>query len=175
MSDETKSISTFNKNFTKEISDITLYDIETGKEFLNINYHSKCPINYDYDNCSSKEYGYTCDTCCHYDKKSLNWSFSREVKFEMKESFFDIKGLYKAMYSLDIMEDKNLVVSDAIRVKTHKRKRIDKKWKKKYGWRTIWVPDKNIYVLPNKKIIAHPSVVHTIIDAIKNNENVRYL
>lgn len=24
-----------------------------------------CPINYDLDKCSSKEYGLSCETCCH--------------------------------------------------------------------------------------------------------------
>jgi hypothetical protein len=27
---------------------------------------TKCPINYDWNNCSSSEYGLECRTCCHY-------------------------------------------------------------------------------------------------------------
>ena len=27
---------------------------------------TKCPINYDWDNCSSKEYHLECRTCCNY-------------------------------------------------------------------------------------------------------------
>jgi hypothetical protein len=33
---------------------------------------NKCPIKYDYNNCSSKEYGnHPCETCCHYDKERV--------------------------------------------------------------------------------------------------------
>ena len=27
---------------------------------------TNCPINYDWENCSSSEYGYECRTCCNY-------------------------------------------------------------------------------------------------------------
>jgi hypothetical protein len=30
-----------------------------------------CPINYDLDNCSSKEYGLTCETCFHNENKII--------------------------------------------------------------------------------------------------------
>jgi len=32
-----------------------------------INMKFKCPINYDINNCSSKQYGLTCETCFHMD------------------------------------------------------------------------------------------------------------
>lgn len=28
--------------------------------------YARCPIHYDYDNCSFKEYGMTCRTCIYY-------------------------------------------------------------------------------------------------------------
>ena len=60
---------------------------------MNENYHSKCPINYDYDNCSSKEYGQTCDTCCHYNKNGgIKMS---KIMLEIAESFADnVYGFY---------------------------------------------------------------------------------
>jgi hypothetical protein len=38
----------------------------------------KCPVDYDINNCSSKEYGLTCDTCFHsedeeYDNFKKQW------------------------------------------------------------------------------------------------------
>jgi hypothetical protein len=30
----------------------------------------KCPVNYELDNCSSKEYGLTCDTCFHVNENT---------------------------------------------------------------------------------------------------------
>lgn len=29
-------------------------------------FYTKCPMNYNLDECSSKEYGYECRTCCNY-------------------------------------------------------------------------------------------------------------
>jgi hypothetical protein len=37
----------------------------------------KCPVDYDINNCSSKEYGLTCDTCYHKDDPEFN-----KIQFE---------------------------------------------------------------------------------------------
>lgn len=50
---------------------------------------SNCPINYDWENCSSKEYGYTCDTCYHWKKdidKQLEY-FLIKTNSELLHSF----------------------------------------------------------------------------------------
>lgn len=47
----------------------------------------------------------------------------------------------------------------------HKKKRIQKKWIKRYGYKTI--PDPKLYVYDGK-IIAHPDTVERVVKILKN-------
>lgn len=51
-------------------------------------------------------------------------------------------------------------MSDSVQAKTHKKKRINKKWKKRYGTREI--PKNDILITNDGKIIAHPKIVNRI-------------
>ena len=56
-----------------------------------------------------------------------------------------------------------------VRVRRHKRKRIDKRWEKKYGYKNI--PNGNSILLDNANriIYTHPSTYQQIADAFKEN------
>lgn len=45
-------------------------------------------------------------------------------------------------------------MTNTVRVRTHRRKRIDKKWRKRYGFKTVANPDVIIY---GTTILAHPA------------------
>lgn len=45
--------------------------------------------------------------------------------------------------------------------KTHKSKRINKKWRKKYGY--VAIPDKNVYVMDNRYIVGYPITIKRLI------------
>jgi hypothetical protein len=57
-------------NRFKNISKITRRGFRAENEFLNDNIYDginpfSCPVDYKIDDCSSKEYGLTCETCFH--------------------------------------------------------------------------------------------------------------
>ena len=60
----------------------------------------------------------------------------------------------------EIIENPDLVVK--IRVRRHRKKRIDKKWEKRYGYRIV--PDRKGYLFKDEhgrvKIIIHPYYAH---------------
>lgn len=61
-----------------------------------------------------------------------------------------------------------MVCSDTVRVKTHKKKRIDKKWRKRYGYKQV--PKKELYITTDGKIIGHPKYIEALIlEAQMNN------
>lgn len=53
----------------------------------------------------------------------------------------------------------NSYMADKVQVRTHKKKRINKKWKKRYG--TKEVPWKNLVIFDNK-IYGHPQMIERI-------------
>jgi len=58
---------------------------------------------------------------------------------------------------------------DKIRVRKHKRKRIDKKFLKRYGYKLV--PSNSIYIIDEMKmIIGYPTVMRKIIDEINGEE-----
>ena len=50
--------------------------------------------------------------------------------------------------------------SDLVQKRRHKKKRINKKWLKRYGLKAV--PKKEIYITGDRKIIAHPTVINRI-------------
>lgn len=52
-------------------------------------------------------------------------------------------------------------MADKVQARTHKKKRINKKWKKRYGMKDV--PWKNLLVTNDGKIYGHPKMI----DAIK--------
>ena len=53
---------------------------------------------------------------------------------------------------------------DKVQARTHKKKRINKKWRKRYGMREV--PWKTCYVVDHK-IYAHPKWIQKLIEEIK--------
>lgn len=51
-------------------------------------------------------------------------------------------------------------MSDSVQAKTHKKKRINKKWKKRYGMREV--PKNEVLITNDGKILAHPKMVERI-------------
>ena len=72
---------------------------------------------------------------------------------------------------MELVESKILTlgVSD-VPNKIHKKKRIQKKWIKKYGYAPI--PDPNLYIFDGK-IIGHPIIIKRLIKGInEKNSNI---
>ena len=57
--------------------------------------------------------------------------------------------------------------SDLVQARTHKKKRINKKWRKRYGFKNV--PWKKI-VLFDGKIYGHPEVIERLIKEVADNE-----
>lgn len=57
--------------------------------------------------------------------------------------------------------------SNLVQARKHKKKRINKKWLKRYGMKRV--PMKNLLVIDGF-IIGHPSVVDKLIEEVRNRE-----
>lgn len=63
------------------------------------------------------------------------------------------------------------VFSDLVRVKTHKKKRIDKKWRKRYGYKRV--PRRELYIDKlNHNIYGHSEFINAIILEARTNDGV---
>lgn len=63
------------------------------------------------------------------------------------------------------------VFSDRVRVKTHKKKRIDKKWRKRYGYKVV--PKRELYIDKlNHNIYGHSELINAIILEARMNNGV---
>ena len=51
-------------------------------------------------------------------------------------------------------------MSDSVQAKKHKKKRVNKKWKKRYGMKEI--PKKEFLITNDGKIFGHPKIVNRI-------------
>lgn len=60
--------------------------------------------------------------------------------------------------------------SDRVRSRRHRKRRIDKKWLKRYGYK--YVPHKEIYITANRMIIGHPRVIEKLIKAITDTKPI---
>lgn len=58
---------------------------------------------------------------------------------------------------------------DRVRSRKHKKRRIDKKWLKRYGYK--YVPKKEVYITADRVIIGHPVLIRKIVEAIKEKDN----
>lgn len=54
---------------------------------------------------------------------------------------------------------------DKVQARKHKKKRINKKWRKRYGMKEI--PWTKIFVLGNNAIYAHPKMIERLIEEMK--------
>lgn len=63
------------------------------------------------------------------------------------------------------------VFSELVRVKTHKKKRIDKKWRKRYGYKRV---PKNVFYIDkvNRNIYGHSKYIDAVILECKMNNGV---
>ena len=79
------------------------------------------------------------------------------------------ENLINSFYGFDFIPSELMV--DQVRAKRNKKKRIDKKWLKRYGY--ISKPKKEVYII-NRKIYGHPEMIKLIKEAIKKeNGNER--
>ena len=67
------------------------------------------------------------------------------------------------LFGLKLIESEYMV--DKIQRKKHKKKRINKKWRKKYGF--IAIPKKDFYQFGNN-IIAHPVMIYELRKHLKS-------
>lgn len=65
----------------------------------------------------------------------------------------------------------DMLCSELVRAKTHKKKRIDKKWRKRYGYKRV--PKNELYILKNEgKVYGHSKYIDAIIRECKENNGV---
>lgn len=63
--------------------------------------------------------------------------------------------------------------TDSVRVRRHKKRRIDKKWLKRYGYHEV--PKKEFYLLTKQRVIlAHPIIVQKLKESLNHKENKVY-
>ena len=77
-----------------------------------------------------------------------------------------IDSLYFAgleFYPTDFMVD-----TYTVQKRKHRQKRINKKWLRVYGYKTIAMPSKKYYVMGNR-IVAHPNMIDTLKELLKQN------
>jgi hypothetical protein len=79
----------------------------------------------------------------------------------------DFKTIFGSMYGMELYPSELMVDYKRKRARTHKKKRIDKKWLKRYGYISYTVASMTAYVMENK-IIAHPDLIEKYKQAIKN-------
>ena len=53
-----------------------------------------------------------------------------------------------------------MMVKGLAQNRTHKRRRINKKWRKRYGFTAI--PDPNVYVMFGDTIVGHPQTLNKL-------------
>lgn len=73
-----------------------------------------------------------------------------------------MNNLFGTFSGLKIVEDKSMV--DKIQCKKHRKKRINKKWIKRYGF--TYKPKKNVLKFGDM-IVGHPETIKLIKDKIK--------
>lgn len=97
----------------------------------------------------------------------VDFSFKREATIEMKNAELNMKGLINGFYGYKVVENPYLTTRQLFRVKTHKNNRIDKKYLKKYGWKSISVPDRRAFLIQKERmIIVHPSIADELSKAL---------
>lgn len=65
------------------------------------------------------------------------------------------------LLELELVESSMMIKDIKIPKRRHKSKRIQKKWNKIYGFKSILIPDPEVYVFQNK-IIGHPKTLEKI-------------
>ena len=66
-----------------------------------------------------------------------------------------------------VISDKNCV--EQVQARRHKKRRINKKWLKRYGMKCV--PSRKIYVIRDPRVIVgHPIVMDKLIEKIKAEE-----
>ena len=66
----------------------------------------KCPVNYDLENCSSKEYGLTCETCFHMeDTEIFTPSELKAIHYDLKEAKLIRQGKMKKRTWDELVEE----------------------------------------------------------------------
>ena len=71
--------------------------------------------------------------------------------------------LRTSFYGYLLIAEKSMY--DWVQRKTHKKKRINKKWRKRYGY--MQVPKRGFYITDDKKIYGHPVYIDRLIADVK--------
>ena len=66
-----------------------------------------------------------------------------------------------ALYGMELYPSIYLLDRKTVQARKHRQKRINKKWCKRYGYKTIETPSKKIFIMGNK-IIAQPKIIELI-------------
>lgn len=79
-----------------------------------------------------------------------------------------------SIYGMKIIANSNL--QKKVQARRHRKKRIDKKWRKRYGYK--WVPDLGTaYVVDDpwygKVLICHPKLVDKLEAAVRQRSDTR--
>lgn len=64
--------------------------------------------------------------------------------------------------SMEVIENQWLIVS--VQKRTHRKKRINKKWRKRYGLKQV--PDPKVYVLTPHTIHGHPETISKLMKKV---------
>ncbi len=75
-----------------------------------------------------------------------------------------IRPMFGHYCGMELIKNNLLLVSSDIPKRTHKRKCIQKKWVKKYGFRML--PDPNYYIV-GSKVVAHEAILKKLIKAVQ--------
>jgi len=85
------------------------------------------------------------------------FSTTKETTLTCENILYNPYQLYSGLLRYKFIETK--FMADSYQRKKHKKKRINKKWRKMYGF--YEVPKKDVYLIENK-IIGHPKIIKEI-------------
>lgn len=71
------------------------------------------------------------------------------------------------LYGMEVISSETLFDTIEVQKRKHKKKRINKKWIKRYGYKIIHIPKKEVFIFENK-IIGHPKTIKKIAKTINN-------
>lgn len=75
-----------------------------------------------------------------------------------------------SFFGFQVIAD-DIACSELVRVKTHKKKRIDKKWRKRYGYKRV--PKKELFIWKDGgMIIGHSKYIEAIMLECQMNNGV---
>ena len=62
------------------------------------------------------------------------------------------------------------VCADRVQARRHKKKRINKKWRKRYGFKAI--PWKKLIITADRQIIGHPTMINALLLQLQMEDKI---